>query len=105
MSIFVLFSDISTSKKTLYALLLIMAWGGLIAPHISHANTSTTSTEAKAVDEALRQALLKSINQSESFDDRFDAEVWLVAMSEKLKRYIKDPKKRFHFLQKIHHFE
>lgn len=107
MSIFMLFSDIFTSKKTLYALLLIMAWGGLIAPNISHANTSTTSTEAKAkakaVDEALRQALLKSINQSESFDDRFDAEVWLVAMSEKLKRYIKDPKKRFHFLQKIHH--
>ena len=95
--------EVLLSKKTLYAILFIMVWSGFIIPHASYANTTTTATETKAVDEALRQALLKSINQSESFEDRFDAEVWLVAMSEKLKRYIKDPKKRFDFLQKIHH--
>jgi soluble lytic murein transglycosylase-like protein len=96
------------SKKLLYAMLLIMVWSSFLISHTSYANTppstqAKTATENTKVDEALRQALLKSINQSESFEDRFDAEVWLVAMSEKLKRYIKDPKKRFSFLQKIHH--
>jgi soluble lytic murein transglycosylase-like protein len=91
-------------KRILYAMLLIMVWGSVMLSEKSYANTTPTSNiETVAVDEALRQALLKSINQSKSFEDRFDAEVWLVAMSEKLKRYIKDPKKRFAFLQKIHH--
>ncbi|MFT6221391.1 MAG: soluble lytic murein transglycosylase-like protein [Candidatus Endobugula sp.] len=102
MGLFMRCGEVLLSTKTLYAMLFIMAWGGFIAPHTSHAS-ATTPTETKAVDEALRQALLKSINQSEGFEDRFDAEVWLVAMSEKLKRYIKDPKKRFNFLQEIHH--
>lgn len=56
-----------------------------------------------SVDENLRQALKSSINTANSFDDRFDAEVWLIASAEKLKRYIKDPQERFSILQKIHH--
>ncbi len=34
----------------------------------------------QAVDPKLRQLLTDAINSSESFDDRFHAEVWLVDM-------------------------
>ncbi len=55
------------------------------------------------VDDSLRQALSQAINNSTSFDDRYDAEVWLVAMSTKLKPYISDPKERIALLKNIHH--
>jgi soluble lytic murein transglycosylase-like protein len=55
------------------------------------------------IDEGLRHALKKSIDNASSFDDRFEAEVWLIATSEKLKPYIKDPQERFTTLQKIHY--
>ncbi|MFT6202288.1 MAG: soluble lytic murein transglycosylase-like protein [Candidatus Endobugula sp.] len=92
---------VSRRLKRLYVILLLVAWCSLIITNTSHAET--TPPAQQWVDEELRNALLQSIDTAESFDDRFDAEVWLVAMSEKLKRYIKDPKKRFTFLQKIHH--
>ncbi len=63
---------------------------------------ASANNSPPTVDQQLRQALKSSINQAHSFEDRFDAEVWLIASSEKLKRFIKDPKERFHILQKIH---
>lgn len=54
------------------------------------------------VDPALRAALSKSIAEAESFEDRFDAEVWLVANSPSLERYIKDPDERFRVLRLVH---
>jgi soluble lytic murein transglycosylase-like protein len=54
------------------------------------------------VDDALRQMLKQSIEQSDSFEDRFDAEVWLVAKSAPLTRYIKDPEERFRILRLVH---
>ncbi|MFT7389665.1 MAG: soluble lytic murein transglycosylase-like protein [Candidatus Endobugula sp.] len=96
------------------AIIIAIIWSGLLsttslafslqvnAAGNSAINKDNGITTEKAA-EYLRQALRASIDQPESFDDRFDAEVWLVAMSEKLKRYIKDPEKRFSFLQKIHY--
>lgn len=54
------------------------------------------------IDDALRNHLLEAINASDSFEDRFDAEVWLTAMSHKLKRYVKDPKERITILRHVH---
>jgi hypothetical protein len=42
------------------------------------------------VDPKLRQLLTDAINSAESFDDRFHAEVWLLDMSNRLKRFIDD---------------
>ncbi|MFT7186562.1 MAG: soluble lytic murein transglycosylase-like protein [Pseudohongiellaceae bacterium] len=53
-------------------------------------------------DAELRALLLKTVNESSSFYDRFDAEVWLVDMSGRLKRYIKDPKQRLELLKRVH---
>ncbi|WOJ97952.1 lytic transglycosylase domain-containing protein [Congregibacter brevis] len=52
--------------------------------------------------EALRQFLESNIVASESFDDRFDAEVWLVDMSARLTRYVPDADSRLQLLRQIH---
>ena len=52
--------------------------------------------------EALRSFLEDTISDASSFDDRYDAEVWLVDMSARLARFVKDPKHRLELLQDIH---
>jgi len=46
--------------------------------------------------------LKNAVESADSFEDRYDAEVWLVAMSEKLKRYVKDPQERLTILRHVH---
>ena len=53
-------------------------------------------------DAELTKLLQEAVTDASSFDDRFDAEVWLVDMSSRLKRYIKDPKERVEFLKLVH---
>ncbi len=50
----------------------------------------------------LRAFLKKTIATANSFQDQYDAEVWLVRQSAKLKIFIKNPKKRLELLRKIH---
>jgi soluble lytic murein transglycosylase-like protein len=61
------------------------------------------STDA-AEREALRQFLDASINAADSFDDRFDAEVWLVDMSARLAPLVPEPAQRIELLRYIHHY-
>jgi soluble lytic murein transglycosylase-like protein len=53
-------------------------------------------------DEQMRQLLTQTIQEADSFKDRFDAEVWLVDMDARLKRYMKDPEERMYFLKLVH---
>lgn len=62
----------------------------------------TTSALGQTIDPELRDALKRNVNESSSFEDRFDAEVWLVDMSGRMSRYIKDPNQRLQFLRKVH---
>ena len=39
-------------------------------------------------DPELRQALLAAVNASDSFEHRFEAEVWLSDMSDRMNRYV-----------------
>ena len=54
------------------------------------------------VDPQLRRLLVQAINSSDSFDDRFHAEVWLLDMSNRLQRFVKDEKTRLTMLRHIH---
>lgn len=54
------------------------------------------------VDPELRQALKEAVNDSSSFNDKYDAEVWLVDMSARLERWMPDNKKRMQFLTTLH---
>lgn len=69
-------------------------------------NTSFASdlkySESLSMDMELRTLLQQAIKDSNSFNDRFDAEVWLVDMSNRLKKKIKEPEKRLKLLRQIH---
>nr|WP_162846200.1 lytic transglycosylase domain-containing protein [Seongchinamella sediminis] len=56
----------------------------------------------EAEREELRRFLEATISDASSFEDRYDAEVWLVDMSARLQRFVKDPKHRLELLQDIH---
>lgn len=83
--------------------LTIVFFTTLVSGSTCYANSAAPTQTQPTIDTQLQQALKHSIHTANSFTDRFDAEVWLISTSEKLKRYIKDPKKRLITLQKIHH--
>ncbi|MEQ9463981.1 MAG: transglycosylase SLT domain-containing protein [Haliea sp.] len=51
---------------------------------------------------ALRTFLDQTINSADSFADRYDAEVWLVDMSARLERFVKDAEERLQLLRQVH---
>lgn len=53
-------------------------------------------------DPELRAALRKAIASAESFDNRFDAEVWLLDMSTRLESFMSNPAARLNFLKLVH---
>jgi len=48
--------------------------------------------------------LLDTIANSESFDDKYDAEVWFVGMSDRLKSFVPDPSERMTLLHQVHRY-
>lgn len=54
------------------------------------------------VDPELRAQLIQAISQADSFADAFDAEVWLLDMSTRLRGYIPDEQERLKFLRLVH---
>lgn len=54
------------------------------------------------VREELRVFLENTITGAHSFEDRYDAEVWLVDMSGRLERFVPDPRERLQLLKQIH---
>jgi soluble lytic murein transglycosylase-like protein len=81
--------------------LSVVAWVNLVLAQPVFANTLVID-QLQGVDDGLRAELKQSILAADSFEDRFDAEVWLIAMTHKLKRYVKDPKERLDILRKVH---
>lgn len=53
-------------------------------------------------DPELRRALIEAVGATASFEDRFEAEVWLLDMSQRLARFMPDPAQRFEFLRLVH---
>jgi soluble lytic murein transglycosylase-like protein len=51
---------------------------------------------------ALRSFLERTISRSDSFDDRYAAEVWLVDMGARLEPFIDDPAARLELLRQVH---
>lgn len=54
-------------------------------------------------DEELRDLLINAIEDSDSFEDRFDAEVWLTDMSNRLEKIVPDPRDRLELLKTAHY--
>lgn len=67
------------------------------------AQTATSLLKESSEDQTeLRKFLKKTITKADSFEDRFDAEVWLVDMSGRLTPFLKDPKQRLELLRAVH---
>jgi soluble lytic murein transglycosylase-like protein len=57
---------------------------------------------AQAPEPELRALLQRTVAESESFQDRFDAEVWLLDMSTRLQRYVPRADDRLALLRLVH---
>lgn len=74
----------------------------LVITLLSTSLSAWGNTQQRDVDDALRQLLKQSVEEADSFGDRFDAEVWLVGKSASIKRFIKDPEEQFRILRLVH---
>ena len=79
--------------KTIYAPVILCAL--LSAPQASFASTTSPDPE-------LRRLLAEAIESSDSFDDRYDAEVWLLDMSTRLQPIVEDEAHRLELLRSVH---
>jgi soluble lytic murein transglycosylase-like protein len=57
----------------------------------------------QAPDPELRERLRVAAGAADSFEDRFDAEVWLTDMSARLARQVEDPEERLRILTRVHY--
>lgn len=56
-----------------------------------------------STDPELRRMLKEAIESDSGFEDRFDAQVWLLDMSRRLEKFIQEPKTRIELLKLIHY--
>ncbi|MDG1013068.1 MAG: hypothetical protein P8N99_09630 [Luminiphilus sp.] len=64
---------------------------------------ATSAADTNDTERAALQAFLKqSIASATSFEDRFDAEVWLLNMQSRLTPFMQDPEERMQFLTLLH---
>ncbi len=91
-------------KKLFFVLLLNLMLCAAHATAIADTtnNTVNNTVHTEKIDPRLRQLLSDAVNDSASFDDRFHAEVWLLDMSNRLQRFIKNKKLRLELLKQIH---
>lgn len=79
------------------------AFAGLLAACCLAGSLSSQAADAaQAWDPKLREALVESINQANGFNDRFEAEVWMVDMSTRLEPFLEDYEDRLKLLRTVH---
>ncbi len=83
-------------KRLPIALLL----AGLAAPAAAQIVPGDARSGA---DPQLRTILVRAVSEADSFQDRFDAEVWLTDMSTRLAKQVPDPDERLEILRTVHH--
>jgi soluble lytic murein transglycosylase-like protein len=94
-------SRIATAAIIINALLLVS--GSAYPSEAGKQPASPTIAAENAEHAAIRKALTAAIERTESFDDKYDAEVWLLDMSSRLERYVAKPSRRLKFLRLVHH--
>ena len=64
---------------------------------------SAAGSAQATADPELRKLLQQAIEADAGFEDRFDAEVWLLDMSRRLEKFVKNPKTRIQLLKQVHY--
>ncbi len=80
--------------KLVYSLVVGLSLAACLAASQTMAQSSP--------DPKLREALRQAASDTESFSDRFDAEVWLTDMSRRLSRQVENPQERIKILKLVH---
>jgi soluble lytic murein transglycosylase-like protein len=62
-----------------------------------------TVTAQSEPDPELRRLLQEAIDTDSGFVDRYDAQVWLLDMSQRLEKFVADPATRVEMLKRIHY--
>jgi len=90
--------EINAPKQTLCLIfpLVVLALVGCLQP------TSLLASEQQRPSALTIEALQATANESSGFADHYDAAVWMVAMDQRLARYIKDPEIRLRLLTAAH---
>ncbi|MGD8782858.1 MAG: lytic transglycosylase domain-containing protein [Thioalkalispiraceae bacterium] len=65
--------------------------------------SSAHASQQQVITPELRNLLKTAITESDSFRDKFEAEVWLIDMSNRLKPFIKNDEKRIALLKQVHY--
>jgi len=83
-------------------------WAGLLIAVLAAGQLGTADAQRRpgdarsAPDPELRNILVAAIADADSFNDRFDAEVWLTDMSRRLARQVPDANERVTILKAVH---
>ncbi|MCH8551164.1 MAG: transglycosylase SLT domain-containing protein [Natronospirillum sp.] len=85
------------TRTLLPRLLLLAALCVLAAPLLAQSATTQERPE-----EGLLDALSDAMAEESGFEDRFDAQVWMVDMSARIERFMPDERERMEFLRLMH---
>ncbi len=78
-------------------------WAGVVVlALLSSYSLGIGAASMERPDARLRALLIEAVSDSLSFEDRFDAEVWLSDMSVRLGDVVEDPSERFEILRQVH---
>ncbi len=75
----------------------------LLIVFIGVSTSSAWASKNDHPDNQLRLLLVEAISDADSFEDRFDAEVWLTDMSSRLQKTMPDPLDRLELLKNVHY--
>ncbi len=78
----------------------LLALGTLLTVSLLAPAAATAASQEH--DPALRLRLQAALAEPISFEDRYDAEVWLTDMASRLARKVPDPEERIEILQAVH---
>ena len=93
------------SCKTALALFVAALIAGFFLTGAAQASRSTPVVEAtpEAIDPELRALVKQAALETDSFHDRFDGEVWLPDMSQRLEKRVSDHGFRIELLKNVHY--
>lgn len=74
----------------------------LLLATLSPLSSAAITSSPAPSPSVFQQLLAEAIDQSTSFDNRFEAQVWLVDMSHRLRRYMPNDQERLVFLRLVH---
>ncbi len=78
-------------------------WATVVAATLLSLSTAAGAATTERPDSRLRALLIEAVSEAISFDDRFEAEVWLTDMSTRLGDAVESPEERIEILRQVHY--